>query len=668
MSLFWDLNDKKQKPPSRPIPHIPNTGWKTRAFFPDLSRARAISLDCETFDPELMDAGPGWARGRGHIVGVSIATDDGFSCYYPMRHSIGVEDNLDPEVVLAWLRDQLGRKEQMKVGANLIYDIGWLRQEGVKVLGKKFDVQFAEALLDEEASVSLEALGNKYVGAGKDSDLMYQWLADAYGGKVNGTQRKNIYRCPPALVGYYAESDATLPLQVATKQWPLLAQSGLTDVFDVETRLIDLLVDMRFQGVRVDIDKANKARDSLIVIERDHQKVLNEQCGFEVNVGSGPSLVKAFDKFGLEYERTAEGNPSFTADFLKGLEHPLAKEILRIRSVSKARSTFIENYILKKNVNGRLYGSFHPLKGDDGGTVSGRFASSDPNLQNLPARDPVLGPLIRGCFVPDHGHPGWRAIDYSSIEYRFLAHYATGRGSDDVRRVFAKDPFADYHAIVCDMVNDAADIGLKRKPAKTINFGLVYGMGMDKLCRALGVSDAEGKNIIKVYFESLPYVKDTLEHYSNFAGREGYVQTVLGRRSRFNSFVPSTRGGRNKRPLPYEQALAEYGPRIERVGLHKAVNRVLQGSAADLMKKAMVDCYDAGLFDDLMPCLTVHDELDWSDPCESWSDERFLEIRHIMETAIPNLKVPIICATDRGPDWGATEEMSYDDLSVKAEA
>lgn len=662
MSLFWDLADKNQKPVRRPIPHIPITGWKSRAWFPDLSDARAIAIDTETFDPELLTAGPGWARGVGHIVGISVATDTGFKCYYPIRHELGIEDNLNPEEVFAWLRDVLGNKNQMKVGANLTYDIGWLRQEGVKVAGQKFDVQFAEALLDEEASVALEVLGQKYVGEGKDSNMMYAWLADAYGGKPDGTQRKNIYRCPPSLVGYYAESDATLPLAVAAKQWPLLAHYNLTELMGIECRLIDLLIDMRFQAVRVDLNKANLARDQLIIIERKHQKALNEQCGFDVNVNSGPALVKAFDKFGLEYELTATGNPSFTAEFLKSVDHPLVHEILRIRSVGKARSTFIENYILKKNINGRLYGSFHPLKGDDGGTVSGRFSSKDPNLQNLPARDPVLGPLIRGCFVPDEGHPGWRAIDYSSIEYRFLAHFAQGAGADHVRTVFKNDPFADYHQIVTDMVNDAADIGLKRKPAKTINFGLVYGMGLDKLARALGLSSAEGKKIIDIYFESLPYVKTTLEYYSNAAGRDGFVQTILGRRSRFNHYVPSTRGGRSKQPLPYAQAIAMYGQRIERVGLHKAVNRVLQGSAADLMKKAMVDCYDAGLFDELMPCLTVHDELDWSDPCTPRTDEQFREIRHIMETAIPGLSVPIICATDRGPDWGSATERCYKDL------
>lgn len=660
MGLFWDEDEKNIKQNRRPVPGIPNTGWKVKPLFPDLSSAKAIAIDTETYDPELMEAGPGWGRGIGHIVGVSIATDCGFKCYYPVRHTVNPEDNLDPQTVFNYLRVQLGRAHQVKVGANLTYDIGWLKQEGVKVVGKKLDVQFAEALIDEEAPISLEALGQKYLALGKESSLMYSWLADAYGGKPNGTQRKNIWRCPPTLVGAYAESDAALPLAIIKQQWHYLEKYNLLEVFSIECRLIDLLVDMRFKAVRVDLDKANKAHDDLIVIERNHQIILNEQCGFNVNVGSAPSLAKAFDKFGIPYQKTAKGSPSFTADFLRSVTHPLAKEVSRVRQVQKARSTFIDNYILKKNVNGRLYGSFHPLKGDSGGTVSGRFASSDPNLQNLPARDPELGPLIRGCFVPDFEDKAWRAFDYSSIEYRFLAHYAVGQGADHVRSVFNNDPFADYHQIVCDMVNDLTGIGLKRKPAKTINFGLVYGMGLLKLVASLGLSEAEGKNLIENYFAALPYVKQTLEHYGSLTGREGYIATVLGRRSHFNNYVPSTRGGRDCQPLPYEQAVAAYGNRIERVGLHKAVNRLLQGSAADLMKKAMVDCYDSGLFGNgLMPCMTIHDELDWSDPCEPWSEDQFREIRHVMETAIPNLKVPIIVACDRGPSWGEAEEVEY---------
>ena len=663
--LLWDIDEKKQKPQRRPIPAIPETGWRPTAHYPDLSGAKAIAIDTETYDPELTEAGPGWARGKGHIVGFSVATDDGFKGYYPIRHEVQPELNLDPNHSLNWLRDQL-KGNQVKVGANLIYDIGWLRQEGITVGGKLLDIQFAEALINPEESRSLEALGQKYLGEGKESTLMYEWLADAYGGKADGKQRANIYRCPVTLAGAYGESDAVLPLQIIQKQWAELTRLDLHKVFDMECRLIQLLVAMRFQGVRVDLAKANVIRDDLLVIQAEHQKVIDEQCGFSVNVNSGPSLVKAFDKFGIEYEVNDKGNPSFTAEFLKGHDHPLAKEVLQVREVTKARSTFIENYILKKNVDGRLYGSFHPLKNDRGGTVSGRFASSDPNLQNIPARTKI-GKRIREAFVPDIGHPGWRALDYSSIEYRFLAHYAVGPGAEHVRSVFNNDPFADYHQIVCDMINNATDIGLKRKPAKTINFGLIYGMGEDKLSRALGLSLEEGKNLIKIYFESIPYARETLDHYSNFAGRSGFVETILGRKSYFDKFVPSTRGGRSKLPLPYDEAVAAYGTRIERVGLHKAVNRVLQGSAADLMKMAMVQCYEDGLFDDLMPSLTVHDELDWSDPCEPWSDSQFKEIRHVMQTTIPGISVPIIVATDRGANWGLATEVNYDDLVTPIE-
>lgn len=669
MGLFWEDGAKNVKPQSRPIPSIPETGWRAKAHYPSLAKAKLISIDTETWDPELNDAGPGWARGKGHIVGVSVATDDGFKGYYPIRHTVCPEQNLPAETVFAWLREELGRPTQTKAGANLLYDIGWLRQEGVLVKGPKLDAQFAEALLDEDARVALEALGQKYLREGKESSVMYEWLADAYGGKPNGSQRANIYRCPPSLVGYYAESDAELPIRILKKQWPLIVAAGLERVFSIECRLIDLLIEMRFQGVSVSMEKAEQARSKLILLENDLQSSLNNEAGFMVSVNSSKDLAKLFDQRGWEYPRTPVnqatgkgGGPSFTADFLESIadSNNIAKVIHDLRKNQKARSTFIEKYILQKSVNGKLYGVLHPLKGDSNGTVSGRFAASDPNLQNIPARDEILGPLIRGCFVPDYGHERWRAMDYSSIEYRFLAHFAVGSGADAVRQVFAEDPFADYHDIVCNMINDATGVGIKRKQTKTINFGLVYGMGIPKLAAALGLSEAKGRELVDIYFGAAPYVKSTLEHYANVGARTGEARTILGRASRFNMWVP--RGARGKVPLPYEEAVAVYGPKVERVGLHKVVNRVLQGSSADLIKKAMVDCWESGVFDETgVPRVQVHDELDWSDP-GNVRPEAWREARHIMETCIEGLKVPIRVATDLGPTWGEAEEVEYDSI------
>lgn len=657
-SLFWLPEQKSIRPVRRPIPPVPDTGWKAPAYLPDLSGAKAIALDTETYDPQLLEAGPGWARGVGHIVGISVATDCGFKGYFPIRHEMG--GNMDPGSVLRWAAEQLGRPHQVKIGANLTYDIGWLKQEGVEVKGPLYDVQFAEALIDEGAKQALDVLGQKYLGMGKESNLMYRWLADAYGGKPDGSQRANMYRCPVELAGPYAESDATLPLDIIKAQWRVMQNEGLMDVFLMECRLIPLIIAMRFNGVRVDLDKANSLRDRLEEQAAIKIEELRSRCGFRVGVNSPTDLAKAFDKFGVDYPVTEAGNPSFAADFLKACTHPIAKHVMETRELIKMKSTFVEGYILGKNVNGRIHGTFRQLKSEGGGTVSGRFSSSDPNLQNIPIRT-KLGALIRECFVGEYGHT-WKSLDLSSIEYRILANYAVGPGSDEVRAAFHADPFLDYHQLVCDMINELTGVGITRKSTKTINFGLLYGMGLEKLAVSLGLPVVQAEHLITNYFEASPYTKQTLEHYSNEAGREGFVRTFMGRKARFDYWVPDRRGGRSMTPLPYGAAVAAYGTKLQRVGLHKAVNRVLQGTAADALKASMLKYWDAGLFDVMPMLLTCHDENGFSYDGSKLHQEALLEARHQMENPFTGLKVPLISSCDSGPSWGDVEELPYGNI------
>ena len=225
-----------------------------------------LSFDTETKDPELLTSGPGWGRKNGNIVGVSIGAKDRAGniggWYFPMRHEDTPEENMDPDVVLRWLKHTLG-DARPKFGANLIYDIGWLKEEGVRVGGHCHDIQHAEALLSETARVGLDTVAEKYLGEHKVSSELYQWCADYYGGKPNDRQRANIYRAPPSLVGPYATADATLPLRIIEKQWPLLSDCDLGDLFMLETRLIPLLVEMRFAGVQIDIPFAEQLYDEM---------------------------------------------------------------------------------------------------------------------------------------------------------------------------------------------------------------------------------------------------------------------------------------------------------------------------------------------------------------------------------------------------------------------
>lgn len=645
----------------RPMPPIPDTGWRPPTSFPNLSRAPVISIDCETFDPELIERGPGWARGKGHIVGVSVGAPGGYKWYFPMRHTVEPQDNLPPEQVLAWLGKTLQDPSQPKVGANLMYDVGWLLHEGVAVAGDLVDVQYAEALLDERAEVALEVMAQKYLGEGKQSDLLYRWCSDYYGGRIGGNQRANIYRTPPRLTGPYAESDADLPLRLAVVLYPLLEKEGLSPIFRMECGLIPLMIAMRFAGVTVDVGKAERLRDTLANREKLEQSKLDAQAGFHVDINASSSMAKAFDQVGVKYGKTAKGAPSFTKEFLKTVEHPLANQIREIRKLNKLRGTFVESYILNSHVNGKVYGQFHLLRSDDGGTRSGRLSSSTPNLQNLPSRDEELAPLVRGIFIPDTGHRFWRRYDYSQIEYRFLIHYAIGPGSDEARARFNAEPDTDYHEWTLDLIAPMANWDIStpakrkpfRKPTKNVNFGMIYGMGEPKLASQLNLSKKEASIFFRAYDNGVPFAKPTMKATMEEAQRLGIITTVLGRRSRFDLWEP-TAWSDHSIALPYEKAILQYG-QMQRAHTHKALNRRLQGSAADLMKMAMWRCWKEGVFDVTgVPRLTVHDENDFSDP--GGQDAAFLEMQHIMETAI-QLRLPVRADGDIGLDWGHVEKM-----------
>lgn len=659
LGMFWeDVPTKTERGAVvRPMPEIPDTGWTPPTHLPDLSAARAISIDTETWDPDLLDYGPGWARGRGHIVGVSVAVK-GHAWYFPVRHEVEPENNMDPAHVFAWLKRELSRAHQPKIGANLLYDVGWLRTEGIEVAGKLYDIQHAEALLEESGDVDLDWLAQKYLDRGKETSLLYRWCADYYGGNPTGKQRANIYRSPARLVGPYAEADAELPLHIIERQWPRLAKEELLDLFEMECGLIPLLMAMRFAGVRVDIGRAEELRQHLADRSLAESAALREAAGMPVDIYSAESLARMFDAQGVAYPRTAKGAPSFRKAFLEGLNHPLAQRINEIRRLEKLGGTFVQSYVLDSHVNGMVYGQFHLLRGGESGTRSGRLSSSTPNLQNIPARDEELAPLIRALFIPDEGHARWRRYDYSQIEYRGLVHYAVGPGADEARARYNNDPKTDYHEMTLDMMAphagwDVSTPALRkkyRKPIKNINFGLIYGMGIPALAGIIGVSLNEGKKLFRAYHRAVPFAQPTLEQCTREAQALGYITTVLGRRSRFDLWEPAEWDDRDGINLPYAEAREKHGNNIIRAHTHKALNRRLQGSAADVMKKAMFECWKSGVFDYVgVPRLTVHDELDFSDP--GGVDDGFEYVKHVMETALP-MRIPIKVEEEIGPDWG----------------
>jgi len=576
--------------------------------FRDLSTVDRVGLDIETCDPQIR-TGQGALRG-GYVVGISVATEDGWSEYYPIAHDIG--NNLDKEKVYAWLNSFLCRKDLIVVGANIKYDLEFLALAGVHVEGLCYDVQIAEPLLDEMAfSYSLGTLATKYLGVGKDEEYLYKHLATQFGGKPDrASQAGNIWRASGATVARYAKGDALQPLQIMRAQEKELVAQDLMEVFLLETQIIPILLRMKLRGVRVDLPKAHS---SIIMME---QKILEANVLLEgCNINASASVAQLFDKHGLVYPRTEKTNaPSFTKDTLKLIDHPLARALEETRAWTKLKDTFVQNYIINGHINGRIHGSFHQLKSDDSGTVSGRLSSSDPNLQNIPTKG---GGVVREIFVPEEGED-WASVDFSQIEYRFLAHYAMGKGADDLRESYINDPAIDFHNKVAELT------GVERKYAKTLNFGLLYGMGKEKLARGLKMTNEEAEEIFQTYHSRAPFIKTTSSAASQKARVRGYIYTTLKRRRRFPNGAST----------------------------HKALNALLQGSAADMMKVAMVEVAKSGVESVLGPALvTVHDELDFSVPKSKIGTEAILEVKRIMENCM-KLAVPVRCDLEIGPNWG----------------
>jgi DNA polymerase I-like protein with 3'-5' exonuclease and polymerase domains len=505
--------------------------WQPPQELPRLAGARVLSFDTETYDPRLKTHGPGWATGSGYVVGVSVATEDA-AWYFPLRNALGQGCPWGTERVTGWLRDTLGSNTP-KVGANLTYDVGWLATIGVEVRGRLYDVQHAESLLTDSGGVSLDALGKKYVGDGKETDGLYAWSSLTYGGAPGPGQRSNIYRCPMELVGPYAEADASLPLAVLRKQWPLLRAQGLLDVFDMECRLIPLLVAMRQQGVRVDVERAHLLYDKFMHDADRLLQQLADEAGKPVSVNSNADLGELADKLGLGYPRTPTGKPQFVSKWLAGHPHPVMQKVLEARQLLKLSGTFLKSYIIDGHVDGKLHGQFHQLKADGAGAKTGRFSSSTPNLQNIPARSD-RGKLLRSLFVPFAGDTDWLKVDYSQIEYRFLAHFATGPGSDAVRSAFVADSKTDYHKMTQQLVASMTGLEIPRGPIKNINFGLLYGLGTAKLAKQIGVDADAANEMFAAYHKAAPYVRATMASVQAEVQALGFISTIMGRRTRFD--------------------------------------------------------------------------------------------------------------------------------------
>lgn len=608
--------------------------WTPPTEYPDLTNRSVIAFDLETRDPNIKDKGPGWATKDGEVVGIAVAAD-GFQGYFPIAHEKG--PNLDRAMTLKWFKKMMACDAD-KVCHNASYDVGWCKAMGIEVKGRIIDTMIAGALIDENRrGYSLNALSADYLGEVKVETKLREkaeeWGLDA---------KQDLWKLPSAFVGEYAEQDAVLTLKLWKRFENEIRTQNLQTIFDMETRLLPILIEMRQHGIRVDLDKADVMKKTFVKEEQKKVKEIKDLTGIDVEIWAAASLAKAFDAMKIKYDRTEKTDkPSFTSNWLLNCPHPLAKLVREAREMNKFHSTFIDS-IFKYEHKGRIHAEINQLRSDNGGTVSGRLSMSNPNLQQVPARNKEFGKQIRSLFLPDEGAQ-WGSFDYSQQEPRLVVHYASSvdsgfEGSFDLIKAYEKDD-ADFHQVVADMAE------IPRSQAKTINLGLFYGMGAAKLSRELGIDTDSAKTLLAEYNSKVPFVKQLANRCMSVADKKGCVVTIRGRHCRFNMWEPRSWGVYS--PMTLQEATSKYEMhQLKRYGTYKALNRLIQGSAADQTKQAIIDCYDNGH----RPLLQIHDELCFNIK----SDDDKKQIIDKMEHCLDNvpMKVPSKVDVAIGDNWG----------------
>ncbi len=668
----------------------PSTSWRPPEEMPSLStwKPKRIAIDVETRDPRIgQDLGSGVRHG-GYIVGLALGIDQGPRFYFPIRHE--GSGNMDPKMVMGWARDELNNFEGEVVGANILYDLDYLAEEGVtfnKVKARDWhDVLLAEPMLDEHkrGKYNLDAVSVEHLGEGKDEEEL-RAFGLAYGWKTAKEVKSNIWRLSGPEAGTYGEGDVDRPLRILPEQIRKLELDEQLHCYDLERELTPCLLAMRRRGFRVNLNKVDRADGILKKEIHRWTAAVRRIAGPKADVNSVATLAPALRARGLELSRTKPsktypgGQDSVDKSFLeKNQGDELVDAIAAARRVSTLKSLIIDGAVGQYAIGesdgyARIHPAFVQVKGDDSGTVGPRFACTDPNAQQWPARegewddDIDLGAggvveLMRGFVEPDEGEV-YQGNDYSQIEYRLLAHFAVGQGAEAARQAYRDDPKTDFHKLCATMLGVDPEDKVRRKRVKNTNFAKGYGAQYRKLATTFNCSEDEAKAFVEEYDQKIPFSKATLERAAQWAQKRGYVVTLGNRKARFPFWVPSF-NGRDKQPLRLEEARKRYGrymgdewvpDRLVRAKDYVALNRKLQGSAGEIMKFAMRDAWRAGLCEPGALgafLLTVHDELGSSVPRTKRGDEAGRELKRLMENVV-RLKVPIVAESERGPNWGA---------------
>lgn len=631
-------------------PLSPRSDWQLPSLgeLPSWPKHGRVCVDVETKDPQLLDLGPGVRREGSELVGVGFAIEDGPSVYLPIRHANGT--NLDPSRVLAYLRDQARDFRGTIVGHNLQYDLDWLAEDGIVYRRAEWfrDTMVAESLLNElERSYSLANCCARRGLPGKNEALLEQ-AAAAWGVHPKG----GLWQLPPQFVGPYGEEDCRAPLRLLRRQEKALDEQELDEVWARESKLLPVLVKMRRRGVRIDFDQLDRVEADATSREVSALARISNMTGRTVDTtdtNRTATWVEVLEADGMTLPRTdpsekfPEGQPSVKTPWLEKQDSDLCRAIAEAKKWNKVRTTFV-GAIRKHEVNGRIHGTLRQTVGSDEGSDDasgakfGRLSGSDPNMQNQPARDPEIGPEWRSIYLPEEGAK-FLSSDYSSQEPRITCHYAEeigAPGGSEMAQRYRDDPFLDYHQAVADIM------GVDRKPAKIIGLALSYNMGEGSLAKRLGLptemksfkkngrkieylgAGPEAMELLNKYHEAVPYIRNLSKRTRKKAEAVGYVRTWGGRRCRF--------------------PVARYGRGWDFT--HKALNRVVQGSAADQMRSAMIDLDAAGHFLQLQ----VHDE-----GCSSVSTEaEAREVGEIMRDTM-QFRVPMVIDLEWGDSWGRQE-------------
>lgn len=644
---------------------LPETDWELPSRVPDFSRHDTVAVDIETRDDGLLNSiGPGWVYGMGHISGVALAAGEE-RVYLPVRHP---ETQNLPEDEVRRAVERVLRSCRV-VMHRAVYDLGWLSSAwGLPMPERLDDTMVMEFCLDENQLVyGLDAVCARRGVRGKDEAALVQ-AATAMG----LDPKTEMWKLPARYVGSYAEQDAGATLELAARLRPMIAAQDVGEAYQLEIDLIPMIIEMRRRGIRID-------QSALPTIRREMREKRDEalaeisrrlEIGRRVEISDVLSprfMEKIFQAEGLPVPRTEKGNPSFKTEKIESLEHWLPSLVVQARKMQDAGEKFVGNYIEGFLHRGRIHAEIHPTKSESGGTRTTRLAYSDPPLQQMPSRVEWIKHRIRGAFLPEEGEV-WGAHDYSQQEYRLIVHFAYLCRIDGALAAverYRQDPNTDFHTYVAEITR------LPRRRAKDCNFGKAFGAGIPKFAEMTGMSLEEAAAVMSQYDEELPFVKGLSDFCSRRADRRGFIRMIDGARSRYERWesakwhkkeelLDAELRGQRLNPCSLEEAQARtrdpehlwHGSRLKRAMTHKAMNSLIQGSAARQTKLAMRECWRAGL----VPLIQMHDELSFSH-AEEWQSRR---VHEIMRDVV-RLEVPVVVDSEHGPDWGhATSTDDYD--------